>query len=128
MPHCSAKNSRGKQCRAAALHGSAYCYMHDPTLRRARSAARRRGGAHSRLSVEVDPSNVDLSTTTGLRQFTEALIRATCALEPSAVRSRTLGYLTRTQGKLIELNELDLRLQALERVLLKREVPDEKER
>ncbi len=128
MPRCSATNAGGQPCRSFALHGSSFCYMHDPTLHVSRSAARRRGGRNGRLPpAAVDLTNVDLKTTTGLRQFIEDVIHATCALEPSAVRSRTLGYLARIQGKTIELNELDLRLQALERVLTKREAPDPSE-
>lgn len=65
---CEAKTTTGKPCGAMAQTGRRYCYQHDPSRARERTAARKRGGARTRekmkrrtLPVDAPPPSLDTS-------------------------------------------------------------------
>ncbi len=123
---CTASTQDGRPCRAYALVGSSFCFWHDPGSAPARDVARRLGGGHR--SSSSSPSlfaGLDLKKPNGLLSLTEALIQQTCTLPNSANRARVLGYLMLAQRRLIDLDLLAGRVDALERVLMRRKVPEE---
>ncbi len=124
MDRCAANTRSGKPCKAYPLAGSRYCFAHDPDRAESRSQARSLGG-HNRSAPakRLHFSATDLKTSQGLRAFAEELIRLTREEKISSHRSRTLGYLMLAQRRLIELDDLNQRVQALENVLLQREDP-----
>ncbi len=124
MDHCAATTRSRRPCKAYPLAGSRFCFTHDPNRAESRSQARRLGG-HNRTAPakRLHFSATDLKTSQGLRAFAEELIRLTRDEKISSHRSRTLGYLMLAQRRLIELDDLNQRVQALENVLREREDP-----
>jgi len=90
--------------------------MHSPEHAADVAEARRLGGLHRRREVTVagayDFEGID--TVFGIRRLLEIAIVDALGLENSISRARSLAYLAMTAIKLMEVGELEIRLEALE--------------
>ena len=115
MAHCEAMNQAGGPSGAQALVSSVFCFMHDPARAPDRAEARRRGGFNRRTAPSLPgPLAVCLGDLDSVKAMLERVMLDTLALENSARRSRTVGYLIGIALKLYEAAEVEERLQALE--------------
>ena len=115
MAQCEATNQAGAPCGAQALVSSVFCFMHDPSSAPDRAEARRRGGHNRRTAPSLPvPLDVSLGDLDSVKMMLERVMVDTLALENSARRSRTVGYLIGVALKLYEAAEVEERLQALE--------------
>lgn len=116
---CRTVKANGKQCRAAPLTDSEYCFMHDPRLARERAEARRLGGLRRRR--EKATSQVydwtGLGKVDDIQRILEVAVVDTLGLDNSPARSRTLGYLVSLSLKALQLGEFEERVATLERLL-----------
>jgi len=113
MPTCEATRSDGTPCQAPAQAGSDYCYWHDPETRNEMLAASRRGGQTRTRPVAL-PIAPPLSPETA-RGALAAAVEAVAAGSMDAGTARTIGYLVGIDAKMREAEEVEKRLEALER-------------
>lgn len=116
---CKGINARGESCRAAPLHGSDYCRLHDPEQAAAVQEARQLGGLRRRkeTTVAVAYDFDGLATIPQIRRLVEVAAYDTLSQENSIPRARTLAYLAQVAASLVEKGELEERLAALEEIL-----------
>ena len=110
---CAATTKAGTPCQGWAMHGSAYCYQHNPDVLTDRTAARSRGGKarHGRTIRRDDwPASIDVDAIVMLQEAQDVAM----ALEPSVSKARVLGYLAGQTVKVKEFGEIEERLAALE--------------
>ncbi len=90
MPQCTATTQDGGRCRSNALHGSQFCFTHDPAHAQARAEARRRGGHNRRTPKRVDAVNalVSLRSVGDVQAQLETVLADTLGQENSAARTR----------------------------------------
>lgn len=60
MP-CKQVKKDGSQCQAKPMHGSDYCFTHNPETREAHKLATSKGGSATRPSVELADIGIDLT-------------------------------------------------------------------
>ena len=121
MKKCKAKRANGRPCTANA-GASGFCFAHDPALGRKRASARKLGGRNRRRSANDSPFQAcDVQSAIGLAAFCEAVMRETWTLEAGVQRARTLGYLAQVQKGILEIGELETRVEAIEAALKSRE-------
>jgi hypothetical protein len=92
------------------------CFFHDPETREQAAEARRLGGLRRRKeSTIVGAYEVgELNNVQELRQLPQIADIDTLGLANSISRSRTLGYLAQVGAILLELGEMEKRVQELE--------------
>ena len=124
MKKCKGKLKNKKPCGANA-GPSGYCWAHDPKLARKRAQAHKRGGRNSRHSAPASPfpDGADPETAQGLQSAIATVFKDTWKLENSVSRSRALAYLASVQKAVIEVGELEARIQVLEQAIAKRTNP-----
>ena len=114
--HCDAITDGGEPCRAAPLRDAPYCFWHSPDHQQEAQEARRLGGVRRRREgtiagvYEVE----GVQTPRQIQRIVEIAILDTLELPNSVARNRTLGALVQTAQRVIEANELEARLAALE--------------
>jgi hypothetical protein len=113
---CQTRNARGEPCGSPPLKQAAYCLMHSPD-QQAASAARRLGGLRRRRETAVSGAFVfnGQGTVADIRRLVEIAAVDALELENSNQRSRTLAVLAHAALKLLEVGELQTRVEALER-------------
>src|SRR4051794_37618674 len=106
---CRGINARGEACRAAPLHDSAYCRLHDPEQAAAVQEARQLGGLRRRKETTVSLAyDFDgLESVPQIRRLVEVAVYDTLSQENSIPRSRTLAYLAQIAAKLLEVGEME---------------------
>ena len=124
MKKCKGKLKNRKPCSAHA-GTSGYCWAHDPKLARKRAQAHKRGSRNSRHSVPASafPEDADPTTALGLQKAIATVFLDTWKLENSVARSRALAYLASAQKSIIEVGELEARIEALEQAIAKKPNP-----
>ena len=124
MKKCKGKLKNGKACSAHA-GSSGYCWAHDPKLARKRAQAHKRGGRNSRHSAPASdlPEDADPTTAQGLQKAIATVFLDTWKLENSVARARALAYLASVQKSIIEVGELEGRIEALEQAIAKKPNP-----
>ena len=121
---CRGTKKDGERCNSWALSGSEYCWFHDPELAEERKAARRRGGANSRIynrqlrSGDIADVEFKLRDLRDLSGFLEFLINQAFQRRIDTKLANTLGYLITVQKSCIESSEIERRLEKLEEVVL----------
>jgi hypothetical protein len=90
--------------------------MHSPEHAQEVAESRRLGGLRRRREVAVTGAYEfeGVDTVFGIRRLLEIAIVDALGLENSISRARTLAYLAMTAIKLMEVGELELRIEALE--------------
>lgn len=119
---CSARKDDGSPCGSPPLKDGHFCLMHDPEHAEEVQEARRLGGLRRRKEkITSDAYDFEgLSDVGQVRRLLEIAALDALGLENSIARSRTLAYLAQVSVKLLEVGELEDRVQALESVLHRR--------
>ncbi|MDP9236230.1 MAG: hypothetical protein M3P30_02340 [Chloroflexota bacterium] len=113
---CQAQRGDGGACRMHPLTGSMYCWSHDPTHAAEAAEARRRGGLRKSKEQAIRGAyDVEgMHTLEDIRRVAEIAIVDTLLLDNSAGRSRTLLWGCGLLLRLVEVSEVEGRLQAFE--------------
>jgi len=116
---CAATKSGGLACRASPMTSSKFCFFHDPSKRRERSAARKAGGRHRSNGAAILPltaPDIALTSSTAVGEMRAVSINELKRgpLEPKLANA--LGYLASTLLKTLDVGELERRIAALEAV------------
>jgi len=116
MPQCTATTQDGGRCRSNALHGSPYCFTHDPAHAQARAEARRRGGHNRRTPKRADAVNalVSLRSVGDVQAQLESVLADTLAQDNGAARTQAIVRLLQTALKALEVGDLETRIALLE--------------
>ena len=120
---CKFVKEGGERCQAAPLHDDEHCFWHSPEHAEEAAEARRLGGLRRRKEKVVSGSyDIEgLENVGQIRRLVEIAVLDTLALENSIARSRALIAAAGAAGKLLEVGELEERIQALERALKPRQ-------
>ena len=116
---CKAQNESGEPCGQAPLQGSDYCFWHSPEHGQEAAEARRLGGLRRRReSITAGAYDFEgLGSIEEVRRLVEVAALDALGLENSVARVRVLAYLAVVAAKLLELGEVEERLEALEQML-----------
>lgn len=122
-PTCTYRKPDGEACRATPIRDGEYCFWHSPEHAEEAAEARRLGGLRRRKEKVVSGSyDIEgLENVGQIRRLVEIAVLDTLALENSIARSRALIAAAGAAGKLLEVGELEERIQALERALKPRQ-------
>ncbi len=113
---CSYQKRDGEQCRAAPLRDQGRCFWHSRTTAREAAEARRLGGLRRKREGTVTGA-YDLEALESVPQIRRLLAIATVdalSLENSIARVRALISLALAGARLLEVGELEERVNALE--------------
>ena len=122
-PTCTYRKPDGEACRATPIRDGDLCFWHSPEHAEEAAEARRLGGLRRRKEKVVSGSyDIEgLENVGQIRRLVEIAVLDTLALENSIARSRALIAAAGAAGKLLEVGELEERIQALERALKPRQ-------
>ena len=116
---CLAATKRGDQCGATPLHDSELCYWHSPEHAEEAAKARSLGGQRRRrestLSGAYDLEALD--TVQSIRRVIEIVTFDALGMDNSVARGRLLIAAAQAATKLLEVGELEQRLEAVEAAL-----------
>ena len=116
---CAGHKQSGEPCQAAPLSGNEFCFLHSPEHTEEAAAARKLGGQRRRRestlagAYEVGP----LDTVGGIRRVLEIVTFDGLGMEISVARGRLLIAAVQALTKLLEVGELEQRLEAIEAAL-----------
>ena len=121
---CDAIAEGGEPCRAAPLHGAAYCFWHSPEHQAEAQEARRLGGLRRRREATVAGAYdfEGLATVDDVRRLLVIAVTDTLELANSVARNRTLAYLAQMGLRTLEVGELAERVAAIESAVAPRPV------
>src|SRR5687768_4739366 len=113
---CVALRADGQPCQSAPQTESPFCWMHDPANVEAATEARRVGGLRRRREGTVTGAYevIGLADVGQVRRLLEIAIVDALGLDNSIARVRTLAYLAQVALKMLEVAELEQRLEILE--------------
>jgi hypothetical protein len=116
---CKALRDDGHPCGAPPLRTGTFCLWHDPEHAKEVAEARRLGGLRRRREATLAGAYdfEGLSSIPQIRRLVEVAVVDTLGLENSVARARTLAYLAQTATKLLEVGELEERLERVERAM-----------
>ena len=122
---CQGDNQHGEPCRQAPLLEGDFCFWHDPEHAEEAAQARRLGGQRRRREKVVESiyDLGDLDTVADLRRILRVATLDTVALDNGVQRNRTLATLVLAAARLLEVGELEERLQRIESTLEARPQP-----
>jgi hypothetical protein len=114
----------GEQCQVKHMHGSEYCYWHDPSkaLQRRQSASKGGKARHGRQIGQAGQDAIAPTPALVSQDITKLLwaeIAAVRSMERSLSRARTLAYLATALMKSYEVNDFAERLSTIEKQLVK---------
>ena len=117
--YCSAILQGGQRCRATPMHGASMCFFHSPETQDEAKEARRLGGMRRRREGAVAGAYEfeGLGTSADLRRLLEIAATDALALENSVARVRAITSIAQVGARLLEVGELEARLEALEATL-----------
>jgi hypothetical protein len=109
----------GRPCRATPLRDEPFCFWHAPETAEEAAEARRVGGLHRRKKKTVGAiyGFHGLRTIEDLQSLLETAAVETMALENTIARNRAIGGFVAVGAKLIEVGELEARVEVLELAL-----------
>jgi hypothetical protein len=118
-PACKGISKGGERCQAKPLRESDFCFWHDPEHAEEADQARKLGGQRRRRE-KITEGAYDLQgldTIEGIRRYLEVAMSDLMGLENSVARSRTLISGALAAAKLLEVGEMEERMQAVETAL-----------
>lgn len=93
---CSAMTKNGQPCRAAAQHGKAFCFLHDPANVEGVEAARRKGG--QRRKAQLAGLTVgELRTAPEVVAYLERVIQAASTKQMRPAMAKGIARLCKAQ-------------------------------
>jgi hypothetical protein len=113
---CTFQMPDGRLCRASAIRGERYCYMHDPAKAEEAAEARRLGGIRRRRERTLGGAYelAGVRTLDDLLRVVEIAVFDLLGLDNSIARARALLHGALVGAKLLETGELEERIAALE--------------
>ncbi len=122
---CGGTNQRGQPCAHTPLRDRGYCLWHDPELEEEAQQARKLGGQRRRRERVIHGAYEfnGLATVEDLRRVLEIAVLDTLGLDNGVQRNRVLGSLVMVAAKLLEVGELQERLDRVEAALEARAKP-----
>jgi len=116
---CQALNEEGEPCQQPPRRSGEFCFWHDPESQEQAREARRLGGLRRRKEATLGGvyDFEGLGTTSGIKRLLEIAVFETLQLENSIQRVRALAYIARVAGANLKTQELEERIQAIERIL-----------
>ncbi len=113
---CRATNAQGQPCRQAPLREEEFCFWHSPTTAKEAAEARRLGGLRRRREGTLAGAYEfeGLETVPQIRRILEIAAMDALGLDNSIARVRALVTLSVAAAKLLEVGELEARLEAVE--------------
>ena len=116
LRRCTAVTSAGTSCHATPLRDQDLCFWHAPEHAQDAAEARRLGGLRRRREATVAGAyEVEgLENVSDLRRVLEIAVYDALGLENSIPRARTLVAIVQTGARLLEVGELEGRLESLE--------------
>jgi len=122
---CEHVKADGKHCRAWKLHGSDYCFFHDPAKAAERASARQAGGRKGKAAV-LPPETPLLPVRTAgevIELLAETIHQVrTGQLDPRV--GNCIAYLSGIVLKATEQGEMEQRLAALEAIVAGQRQPE----
>lgn len=114
--HCSFVLPDERQCRAAPLREGAFCFLHDPERAEEAAEARRLGGMRRRRegTVGLIYDLTTLDSVVGIRRLLDIVVADGLGLENGIGRLRILIAAATAALKVLEVAELEARLESLE--------------
>ena len=115
---CGHTKDDGTPCRAVRVHGSEFCFFHDPARAAQRAAARRTGGQHGRAAVL--PADTPARAVKTAADVIDLLSETINQVRVGAVDPRVgncVGYLAGIILKAVEQGDMEERLAALEAII-----------
>jgi hypothetical protein len=113
---CAFVSSDGRPCGAAPLREGAYCFLHDPDRAEDAAEARRLGGLRRRregtLGMIYDLTTLD--SVDGIRRLLDIVVADGLGLENGIGRLRVLIAAATAALKILEVGDLEARIEALE--------------
>ena len=108
--------SSGRQCKAAALKDSEFCWVHSPERSKERQEACRLGGLRrKRESTILSAYQFEsLDSVDGIRRIVLIAVLDALSMENSMSRTRTLAYLAQVALRMLEVGEIEERVSTLE--------------
>ena len=116
---CSFRKQDGERCRSTPMRDSDLCFWHDPDHAEEAEQARKLGGQRRRRE-KITEGAYDLQgldTIEGIRRYLEVAMSDLMGLENSVARSRTMISGALAAAKLLEVGEMEERMQAVETAL-----------
>jgi hypothetical protein len=116
---CTAITDQGERCRQPPLKGETLCFWHHPEHRDAAAEARRLGGLRRKREKAIEGAyDVDgLESVPQIRRVLLIAILDSLGLDNSVPRNRALISSVLAAAKLLEVGELEARLEAVEAAL-----------
>jgi len=116
---CKGISKGGERCSAPPLLDRDFCFFHDPESQTEATEARRLGGLRRKregtIAGAYDLQGLD--TVSGIRRFLEIALVDLVGLENTVARDRAIFTGVLAAAKLLEVGELEERLQAVEETL-----------
>src|SRR4051812_42512910 len=112
---CAFLRPDGTPCQSAPLRDGPLCFFHAPETQKDASEARRLGGLRRRREGSVAGAYEydGIATVPAIRRLLEVAVLDTLALENSLSRNRTIVQLVMAASKLLELGEIEQRVERL---------------
>jgi hypothetical protein len=117
---CAGNKQNGEACQAAPLLDGEFCFWHSPDHTEEAAAARKLGGQRRRRESTLAGAYEvgQLDTVGGIRRVLEVVTYDGLGMEASSVaRGRLLIAAAQALTKLLEVGELEQRLEAVESAL-----------
>ena len=116
---CASRTAKGEPCQATPRGESGLCLWHDPALTEAAKEARRLGGQRRKREITVQAAyDVEgLGSLTQIRRLVEIAVTDLLGVENTVQRARALLTAAQVASGLLERNELESRIAALESAL-----------
>jgi hypothetical protein len=116
---CSARTKTGERCGATPLHEGEFCFWHSPDHVEEAAAARKLGGQRRRRESTLAGAYEigALDTVGGIRRVLEIVTYDGLGMETSVAGGRLLISAVQALTKLLEVGELEQRLECVEAAL-----------
>jgi hypothetical protein len=116
VANCTATTNEGKRCRAAAMRGESECFLHNPEKAEEAADARRLGGIRRKREKTLAGAYeiTGLDTTESIRRLVFIATIDALGLDNSIARARVLLSAALAAAKLLEVGELEARIEVLE--------------
>jgi hypothetical protein len=121
---CKSTTKNGFSCRAQAIKGSRFCFVHDPGSGLARAKARKLGGERRRVGHAGDVTKIpsQVRSIDNVLAILDYTLAETLPLENSVQRGRLLVTICTAFVEVIRTGELESRLTAIENALKEQEI------
>jgi hypothetical protein len=111
---CKYVTPKGNQCKANAVHGSLFCFFHDPEKKMEQEQARLKGGKQGKRTVLKDAENIRITKLGDVIRLLNQTINQVRRGDLDHKVANSVAYLSNVLVKTFEGEELQNRLEKLE--------------